>query len=284
MSQQLGRALNALEVLADKGPLTIEAASELTRIPRSTLFKLFKDLESIGYVSREKRDGQTDHWFVTLRLVRVSSMILARLDLREQSRAALIGLSRETNEIAQLGVLHGDRVLYVDVVRQPQSLIAYARVGTELDINLSAAGKILVANLAEPEIDALLARATFHANTERSITDPQALKAELKKIRQDGYAFDDQAYAIGVRCVAAPVFDYSGQVVGAINVTGHISTMGDDRIRYLADRVMGAAREASRRMGGEAAVTIAPTIAPTIDGVGAESSRTAVPSTGPERR
>ena len=280
MSQQLGRALNALEVLADKGPLTIEAASELTRIPRSTLFKLFKDLESIGYVSREKRDGQTDHWFVTLRMVRVSSMILARLDLREQARAALVGLSRETNEIAQLGVLHGDRVLYVDVVRQPQSLIAYARVGTELDINLSAAGKILVANLAEPEIDALLARATFHANTERSITDPQALKAELRKIRQDGYAFDDQAYAIGVRCVAAPVFDYSGEVVGAINVTGHISTMGDDRIRYLADRVMGAAREASRRMGGEAA----PTIAPGIDGVGAGSARTAMPSTGPERR
>ena len=82
-----------------------------------------------------------------------------------------------------------------------------------------------------------------------TITDPLKIKKELKKVASDGYAFDDQRYAIGIRCLAAPVFNFDGKVIGAINVTGHISTMSDKNIDFIKTKLLEAASDASVKMG-----------------------------------
>jgi DNA-binding IclR family transcriptional regulator len=251
MNVHLQRSFMLIEILAERGLLTINMAAELTQIPRSTIFKIFSNLEEMGYVSRKKQSGQTDHWFLTPKLLGVTGRILAGFDLRERVKPILERLSRDVGEIVQLGVLHGSKVMYIDVVRQQTSLIAFAGIGTELDINLSAAGRVLAAAMEKEELDRFLNTSMFKRNTEYTIADPSKLRDDIEQVALKGFAFDDQQWAIGVRCLAAPVFSSEGKVVGAINITGHVSTMSDNRIEALIGKVIEAAREASAAMGYE---------------------------------
>ena len=142
MSGQLERGFKLVETLATKGPLAIDEISDFSAIPRSTAYKLLSLLEGLGYVFREKVNGQTDNWYLTLKILRASNLITSRLDLRAQVRDILERLSKETNEIVQLGVLHNDKVMYIDVMKNAASLVAFADVGSEIDINVSAAGRV----------------------------------------------------------------------------------------------------------------------------------------------
>jgi len=249
MSNQVDRAFQIIEYLAKNGISEIDEICKGTEIPRSTIFKLLSNLESLGYTLRTKNVRKTDYWYLTLKLLKISKLVLSRIDFKNEIKDVLTKLSKDVNEIVQLGVYHNKKVMYIDVVKKPESIISFAGVGTELDINVSAAGMVLAAALTGEELDDLLNNIVLPKNTIYTITKPKELREELKYIASNGYAFDNQQWAIGVRCLAAPVFNFEEKVIGAINVTGHISTMSDDNIDFIKEKVIKAASEASKIMG-----------------------------------
>jgi len=251
MNNQLIRGIKILELLAEKGQLSIDQIRQVTKIPMSTIFKILTTFEALGYVFKERNSNQTDFWFLTLKILKISELILSRLDLKDQVRDILEKLSKDVNEIVQLGIYNKGKVMYIDIIKKPDSIISLAGIGKELDINISAAGMVLAAALKEDELNELLDITYFHKNTVNTLIDPKEIKKELKLVAANGYAFDDQQYAIGVRCLASPIYNFEDKVVGAINITGHISTMSDDRIDFFREKVINAALEASRRMGNK---------------------------------
>ncbi len=249
MSSQLERGLDILESLSEKGPQNIEKISEQTLIPRSTVFKLLQILEKKDYVSQEIKKEESVLWYPTLRMVKISKSILSRMDIKEEIRDILVDLSRETGEVVQLGILNNGKVMYIDVVKSHDSIISFARIGNELEINISAAGMVLASALPEDVLDKILAGKKLEKKTAYTIDDIAQLKKALQKVKDNRYAYDDQQYAIGVRCLAAPVLDYENKVVAAINMTGHISTMTDEKIDGLKEKLLCTALAASRKLG-----------------------------------
>jgi IclR family KDG regulon transcriptional repressor len=247
-SNILIRGIKVIETLASLGPVNIEKIYEEIKISRSAIYRILCILEDLKYVSRYRNNAE-DIWRLDFKLLKISGSILSRLDLRNEVRDILVRLSNKTNEIVQLGVLHNGKVLLQEVIKRPKGLINVANIGEEIDLNISASGIVMAAYLDEKEQDLLLENKSFKKYTNNTLTNIDDIKKELKKIRKRGYSLDDQNFAIGHRCIGAPIFDYTKKVIAGVNISGHISTFSDERIEELAEIVKQYALEASKRMG-----------------------------------
>ena len=244
------RGIKMIEILAQDGPMDIEKIYNLTKTPRSSIYRILCTLEYLGYVRRINKNS-TDIWELNLKMLKIANGILHKIDIKTIIKDILENIAYETKEIVQLGVYNNRKVMYIDVVKKFKSIIGFAEIGSELPINVSAAGMVLAAALSEDELEKLLKEKDFSKNTSYTITDPNKIREELRKVANQGYAVDDQQYAIGVRCIAAPVYDYNNKVIAAINITGHTSTITDERIPVLKRLLLSASKSASKRMGYE---------------------------------
>ena len=251
MSNQIERGFQIIENLAKFGQLDIDEIHAHTAIPRSTIFKLLVNLESQGYILRKNFNGRSDFWSLTIKFLKISRLILSRISFKDEIKDVLINLSKETKETVQLGVYSNKKFMYIDVIEKPGSIISYLGVGTEFPVNLSAAGMVLAAALPDEELNELLKNTVFPKNTPYSITEPDKIKKMIKKVKADGYAFDNEYYYIGIRCLAAPVYNFEEKTIAAINITGHVSTMSDKNIDFLKMKLLKASLEASKIMGFE---------------------------------
>jgi DNA-binding IclR family transcriptional regulator len=125
-----------------------------------------------------------------------------------------------------------------------------SRVGSRLPGYCTASGKVHLAYMSEDEINELLPNRQLKGYTSTTITDREALKGALKTVAEQGYALDDEEMDLGVRCVAAPIRDYTRRIVGAISVSGPTMRLSDERVnKELIPLVQGAAEELSNRLG-----------------------------------
>lgn len=230
------------------GPLTIDQIVQKTKIPKTSVFRLLNTLETCGFIERKETDG-FDLWNLGLSVLNLAQARLSQIDMREEIRDIVENLAEKIDEFVQVGILYQGKVLYIDIVKRPKPLSVYGEIGTIVPINVSAAGMVLAAYLPEPEMEKLLNEQSFPKNTTNTCTDPKALKKVLLQVRENGFAIDDQEYAIGIRCVAAPVFNHLGQAVAALNITGSIFTLSDERLDSLVEEAKKAAYRASKKLG-----------------------------------
>jgi IclR family KDG regulon transcriptional repressor len=244
----LKRGMFVIENLSALGSLSTDELAVKTGIPKSSVYRILRILEDFNYVSRSKLERE-DTWTLDLKFLTLSANILSRVDLKTEIRDILVKLADDTREIVQLAVWRNGKVVIVDNVKKHSSLVSVANEGTSLCINCCTAGLVFGAQMDPEELQEVLESSDFPALTRYTITDPAELRKQFSRVRENGYALDDQYYAIGHRCIGAPVFDYTGKVVAEINISGHLQTITDDRIGELAAKVMSRAAEASQRMG-----------------------------------
>jgi len=239
--QSLARGLKILELLAqaENGVSVTELAEELG-VDKSSASRLIQTLATYGFA---EQDPTSRRYRLGPQVVRLSRSLLTRMPLRDEAKPFLRQLVERTGECAHLAILAQGQALYVDQVESPASLRVTTGVGTLAPLHCTALGKCLLAfdnGIALPK--------ELPSYTPRTITDPEVLRLHLEQTRRQGYAIDDEEYDFGVRCVAAPVFDYRGKVIGAIGISGPAGRMGLDRLPHYAQVVMDAARELSNRM------------------------------------
>ena len=126
---------------------------------------------------------------------------------------------------------------------------AFARPGTRVPMHCSAVGKAIFSATSEKALSKILHQHGMPRLTVKTITSPSALRAELVKVRAQGYAVDDEEHAVGLRCIAAPIFDETGDVVAAVSASGPMARIGEERISQLGQMVVDAARAISTEMG-----------------------------------
>lgn len=244
----LVRGITIIERLASDGSQSVEVLFQNTNIPRSSIYRILCTLESMDYVSRF-REGAEDIWELQFKILGITSNLLSRIDLKTKLRDILLKLADDTKEIVQLGIIQFDKVMFVDVIKRHKSIVNVANIGESVDINVCAAGLAICAFLDPKELDKILNNIQLQKHTEYTIDNPTEFKNLLSKIHKTGYSLDDQYFAIGHRCIGAPVFDYTGKVIASINISGHIRTITDDRVDHLASLVKKSAQESSHRMG-----------------------------------
>jgi IclR family KDG regulon transcriptional repressor len=239
--QSLARGLRILELMAasEDGVGITELADELG-IDKSSASRLVQTLTSHGYA--EQMSGSR-RYRLGPQVVRLSRSLLTRMPLRDEAKPFLRQLVDRTGECAHLAILVQGQALYIDQVESPASLRVTTGVGTLAPLHCTALGKCLLAfgtNAPFPD--------ELPAFTPRTITNLETLRIHLEQTRKRGYAVDDEEYDYGVRCVAAPIYDFRGKVIGAIGISGPAGRMSLDHVADFAAIVTEASQGLSNRM------------------------------------
>lgn len=238
----LERALDILDLLSGASGLTLSEVAGLMELAPSTVHRLLATMDARGVV---EADPASQTWHVGPTAFRHGSAFMRRSGLIDRSWPILRRLMADTGETANLGIVTGDAVLFIGQVETHETIRAFFPPGTRSPLHSSGIGKALLAHMPEPALRGFLRDRDLAGFTPRTITDAQALLADLALVRQRGYALDDEERALGMRCIAAPVFDLFGEAVAGISVSGPLHRMGDDRLPQLGQEVARAARELS---------------------------------------
>ena len=197
-------------------PLGIAEISGAVGIGRSKVHRLLDTLRFLGFV---EQDQESRKYRLGLRVFELAAAAGSRFDLGPAARQALQELVWATEETVNVGVLQGTDVLYIDNVRGFGPVRLEVDVGTRAPASATALGKAILAHETPERVERVLSEPLV-ALTRNSIVDPDRLREELRRTREQGYALDDEESYPGIRCVAVAVFDYTGCPAASIAVSG----------------------------------------------------------------
>ena len=243
--QSVYRSLLLLNCLGDAGkPLGLSELSRAVVLPKSTTKRLLATLLQSEYV---KYDEESEKYGLGIQVLRLGSSMLSSLELRNEARDVVLKLRELTGQTIFLAIPNKFEVIYIDKVAGDISM--RASVGSRAQAHCTGIGKACLAYLPEKIVDALLACNELPRMTPYTITDPAAFKEELARIRIRGYATDEKENREEIRCVAAPVMNYSGQVAGSVSISGFVGSFTPEKLLDSIPHLLQATNEISRRMG-----------------------------------
>ena len=247
--QSLTRALRLLNGIAqspDAGATLTELAQQVG-LPSSTAHRLLTTLEQERYV-RFEPDGRL--WLIGVQAFVAGSAFTKTRSLVGLARPHMRRLMEDGGETVNLAVEDDGLAVYLAQVECRQMMRAFARPGSRVPLHCSAVGKAILSALSDKALAKILHQHGMPRLTVKTLTTPTALRANLQRARSIGYAIDDEEHAIGLRCIAAPVFDEQGDVVAAVSASGPMARILDDRVGPLSDLVVATARCISTELGG----------------------------------
>ena len=238
-------ATKILEFLAESdSEVGISEISRGTEINKNMVFRILNSLEKEGWVY-----SADQKYSLTLLPFRLSSKAVSRMTLNNVSTPILLDLLNKTGESTYLGILSSDKVLYIQHFDGIKDVKVAGRIGGEYELYCSAPGKVLLAYTDSDFIEKYTSL-EHEKRTENSITDKTLLLEELESVRKNGYSTDREEFGNGISCVAAPIFDYTGKVVGAVGCSAFtLNKKSDEVIERLLPTVKNAADEISKRLG-----------------------------------
>jgi DNA-binding IclR family transcriptional regulator len=240
------RAMEILEYIAkSRRGASISEISRGLGLPKSSTYLVLKTLEQGAYLRRNHRSRR---YYFGLSLVTLSRKILDNLDLREVATPVLNRLMRQTGIIVHLAVLEGNEAVIIDR-SEPLGCSAGADwIGRRLDVNCTGVGKALVAFLPGDQFAEVITAKRFARHNENTIVTIASLKKELAKIRDQGYALDNEEDELGVRCIGVPVFDSHQRLIAAMSLAGTTEQIMIDRVPMLARALKQASSEISLQL------------------------------------
>lgn len=248
----LARACEILRMIVGAGKSM--SASEVARqlsIPRTTALRILHTLCREGLLAREGQEFRAGG-----DMFRLGLRALGATHVRELSVPVLRSLSLSTGETTHIAVLRGDKSLILEVYESSHLLHAAHRLGNLVPIHCSATGKVLLAfAIGCANLRDFLKDTELEVRTPNTITSIEGLEAECKRVVRQGYAVDNEEYDMGVRCLAAPVWDASGILAASIGVTSSTTTFTKRRIPEMAEQVRHAAETLSRSLGFQSKTT-----------------------------
>lgn len=240
--QVLDRTLDIVELLStERNGLGVTEISKRTGLNKSTAYRILATLLSRGYVDKTPEGRYT----VGPTLIGIVSYHINELELQTESRPVLQELSSRYQLIAHLGVIDGSSVVYIEKIDPMERVKNYNKIGYRVPAHSSSLGKCLMAGLS----DNMLKSYTFERYTANTITDADKFRAYLKKVKTQGWAIDNQEQTLGTRCIAAPVYDYRGEMIAAVSGSGNTQQIPDEKIMEIAEAVKQAAAEISKKLG-----------------------------------
>ena len=241
--QVLERAFALLDLLASQPePLALKDISEKTGLHPSTAHRILNDLTIGRYVDRPHAGS----YRLGMRLLEMGNLVKARLDVRDAAIPPMRELHKFTHQPVNLSMRQGDEIVYVERTYSERSGMQVVRaIGGRAPLHLTSVGKLFLAHDDVARVRAYALRTGLTGHTRNSITDIARLERELAAVRSSGCARDDEELELGVRCMAAGIFDDQGKLVAGLSV----SAPADRLEESWADRVMGTAAQISAALG-----------------------------------
>ena len=236
------------EIARHREGIGLAELSKLVGLHNSTTFHLAKTMVSLGYI-RQERDSK--RYRVGRPLFALAASALDEIEMVNLATPILEDLSRETGESGHFAVRMGDAVIVIARTSGPGAFQLTDRVGVVRPAHCTALGKIILASLRPDQLKRFLERVELKPSTKKSITDPTVLLKEIAEIRRSAIAIDDGEYNAEVRCIAVPVYNFTGDVIGALGISGPIWRMTDEVLKTRAKQVQQAANRLSAEFGAQ---------------------------------
>ena len=248
-NQFVTKLLQLISNLAEsRTPLRLQEIAAGAGMPQATALRYLNALIQEGYVFQDMISGR---YALTWRICSLGDMVRTHSSLRTLSGGIVNELSTKLPLGICLVVEHEMECMYLDCVYEPEAMgQSLQRIGKQTPLHSTGSGKILLTGYSEADIDRLIAQKKLTALTERTITTKKALIEELAKVKEQGYALDDEECEEGLRCVSVPICDYSGKVSAAISAFGSAEKVTDSYIQEcILPTMRTAAAEISFRVG-----------------------------------
>jgi IclR family KDG regulon transcriptional repressor len=245
--QSLDRALNILDVLADReGSIGLTELASHMGLDTSTVYRLLATLRAHGYAQQDERDRR---YSLGPKAIELGQKALSKFTLRSKGSPFVRELASKTGETAHLASMVGGQPIYVDKRVGSGPLSISAQIGVVALPYCTATGKAIAAYLPDAELDRLLGQTELRKLTENTIADAETLKKHLEEVREQGYAMDDEEYHPGIRCLAAPIFDHGGSIVGSIGISASVATLNGDKMARSLATLLDVSERLSNSMG-----------------------------------
>ena len=246
----LEKALTVLDLLsAVDGDIEVGKLAEKAKLPKSTLVRLLNTLKAHNFV---QQNPQTRRYRLGWALIHLGKAAEHQFELSLVVHPFLEQLMQETGETASLAVLELDHAVYVDQVVSRNIIKGVPHVGSRLELHCTAVGKVLSSAFSDEQLGQLIRDNGLPRLTENTIVNATQFRKEISLKRDRGYAFDNEEAESGGRCIAAPILDGNGKVIGAISITGPTNRIQLERVEDFAENVRRIAHQASRALGEKA--------------------------------
>ena len=239
------KTMKILELLAEKGELSVAEAAAKLGMNRSTCHRFLVTLRELGYVVQ----NHLSHYRLSFRIYELGMKVVDRLQVRQIAYPYLQELSSLFNETTNLGYWANNEIVQIDKIDSTEILRIDPGIGSRVPAYCTALGKAILPFLPDEELNSFLKSVPLEAMTPNTITSKKELIRELENIRKQGFAVDREELSIGLRCVASPVFDYTNYPSYSVSVAGPSSRMTKEKITVMKKQVKRVGRELSKNLG-----------------------------------
>jgi len=248
--KSLLRAIDILALLEENAALSVTEISNQLVLPRSTTYKYLAVLRACRFVDY---DQSLEKFKLGMKLFEFGNAIQSRFAIDRIAHPYMEELSNQLGETVGLTVLDGNDGVYVEKV-EPESnrpMVILLRKGIRFPLHAGAASKILLAHQPDEKIEAFLKTQKLVRYTEKTISEPDKLRREVRAIRKTGYAFSEEEIDVGVRALAVPIFDHQGKIVAGLVVFGPAQRIDDEKKEKILKATLECSQKISSRIGGK---------------------------------
>ena len=247
-NQSVEKALQIIEVMSkSRGAMRLSDISTEVGLPSSTIIRFLNSLMGYNYVNQ---DRETLKYSLSLKFCYIASKVSSQISLRDVIRPFLIELSEKCGESACLAIVEDLMMTYIDVVDGPDNMLkTMQRIGKRAPLHSTGVGKLILQEFDATEVDKFIQERGLPSLTPNTITTKEVLIEELIKIKQQGYALDNEECELGARCVAAPLRDYTGKIIACISISGPISRVTNEKMREIQETIIAYSERISKTLG-----------------------------------
>ena len=245
--QSVIRALKILQCFrGNNEEMGISEISDCINLSKSTTYGLVNTLKATGFLEQNMNNKK---YRLGIELFELGNLVQSRMDLRDEARPFCKKLSEKYNTTVHLAVFHEGDVIYVDKLINNDLQIVSSQVGMRTPMYCTGVGKGILAYLGDGYLEKYIFSRPLKKLTNNTITTREELVEELKNVREKGYAVDDEEIEMGLRCIAAPIFNNKDYPIAAISISASYRKIQDDMIDTTAKDVKYFAQKISERMG-----------------------------------
>lgn len=245
--QSLDRAAGLLRALARSDKITLTELALGTGMAPSTAHRLLTTLQHHGLTEFHE---PSQNWMIGVEAFRIGNAFIRRVNVVEAGRAEMRRLMETSGETANMAIADGGDVVFVSQVETQEPIRAFFRPGTRGHMHASGIGKALLAEFTRHDVEQILTKKGLPAFTPNTITSAAALFDDLAATRARGWAIDDEERTIGMRCLAAPIFNEFGEPVAGVSISGPTVRLPDERLGEIGPEIKRAAARITDEIGG----------------------------------
>ncbi|PSW20843.1 DNA-binding transcriptional regulator KdgR [Photobacterium sanctipauli] len=240
------KVFGILQALGEQKEIGVTELSQRLMMSKSTVYRFLQTMKMLGYVSQE---GETDKYALTLKLFELGATSLEHVDLVDLCDKEMQHISQQTNEALHLGALDENAIIYIHKIDSGYNLRMQSRIGRRNPLYSTAIGKVLLAYRSEEFAHEALKDVDFIKHTDKTLENIEQLLSELKDVKAQAFAEDNEEQEPGLRCIAAPIFDRFGNVIAGLSISLPTIRFDEKRKSYYVDLLQNASRKVSEQLG-----------------------------------